>query len=74
MASAQLETAFWFFGDNASLQFTPDPMAGPIGSLNTFEGSSTISDACGNLLFYSDGVTVWDTNGVPLPNGNGLVR
>ncbi|MCF6295552.1 MAG: T9SS type B sorting domain-containing protein, partial [Flavobacteriaceae bacterium] len=33
---------------------------------------STISDANGNLLFYSDGTTVWNRNHQVMPNGNGL--
>ncbi|MGJ8685120.1 MAG: gliding motility-associated C-terminal domain-containing protein [Nonlabens sp.] len=73
MAMAQGEAAWWFFGENASLDFnTAAPVTGPVGSLSTIEGCSTISDSCGNLLFYSDGSTVWDNAGNPMPNGTGL--
>ena len=70
---SQGEASWWFFGQNASLDFNSGaPLPGPTGSLNTFEGCSTISDECGNLLMYSDGTTVWDRNGNAMPNGTGL--
>lgn len=38
-----------------------------------FEGSASIADpATGNLLFYTDGITVWNQNHVIMPNGTGL--
>ncbi|TPG35403.1 PKD domain-containing protein [Flavobacterium pectinovorum] len=40
--------------------------------MSTFEGCSTISDSTGKLLFYTDGITVWDKNHQIMPNGNGL--
>ncbi|MEE2802706.1 MAG: hypothetical protein VX550_11040 [Bacteroidota bacterium] len=70
---SQGEASWWFFGQNASLDFNSGaPLPGPTGSLNTFEGCSTISDECGTLLMYSDGTTVWDRNGNAMPNGTGL--
>ena len=36
------------------------------------EGSCTISDKDGNLLFYTDGFDVWDRNHNVMPNGAGL--
>ncbi|WOI23665.1 T9SS type B sorting domain-containing protein [Nonlabens ulvanivorans] len=73
LSNAQGEASWWFFGENASLDFsTGVPLPGPNGSLFTTEGCSTISDECGNLLFYSDGSQVWDRNGTQMPNGFGL--
>lgn len=70
---AQLEAAWWFFGTNASVDFNSGaPVAAPAGSLDTDEGCSAISDSCGNLQMYSDGETIWDANGVPMPNGQNL--
>jgi hypothetical protein len=37
-----------------------------------FEGSASISDASGNLLFYTDGITVWNKNNSVMVNGTGL--
>ncbi len=70
---AQNQANWWFFGQNASVEFT---LSGPIpgsGELSTEEGCSAISDACGNLLFYSDGDNVWNRNGVVMSNGSGLL-
>lgn len=40
-------------------------------SIYTHEGCFAISDVDGNLLFYSNGITIWDKNGNPMPNANG---
>ncbi len=71
----QGEANNWYFGENAGMQF--DQTTGNVsvvsgGQLNTREGCSTISDANGNLLFYSDGITVWNRNHQVMPNGTGL--
>jgi hypothetical protein len=39
----------------------------------TTEGSSSISDRDGNLLFFSDGLSCWDRNKQVMPNGTGLL-
>ncbi|PXV63366.1 hypothetical protein CLV62_11483 [Dysgonomonas alginatilytica] len=36
-------------------------------SINTVEGCFSLSDNDGKLLFYSDGITIWDTNGKAMP-------
>lgn len=36
------------------------------------ECTSSISDRDGNLLLYTDGLTVWNRNHQPMPNGGGL--
>jgi gliding motility-associated-like protein len=62
-AYGQKEANFWYFGENAGLDFSsgsPVPLAD--GKLNTKEGCSTISDKDGKLLFYSDGTTVYDSS------------
>ena len=41
-------------------------------SISTAEGCFSLSDASGKVVCYSDGITVWDTNGNPMPNGTGL--
>jgi hypothetical protein len=43
------------------------------GELNTLEGSASISDTNGQLLFYTDGATVWNRNHDTLQNGFGLL-
>ncbi len=73
IAFSQNETNIWYFGLNAGLDFnsgTPIPLLD--GQLNTTEGCATISDTNGNLLFYTDGITVWNRNHNVMFNGTGL--
>ena len=71
---AQKEANYWYFGNNAGLHFLDDGTVVPLsdGNMTTNEGCSSISDAQGNLLFYTDGRTVWDKNHVIMPNGDYL--
>lgn len=71
---AQGEANFWYFGENAGLNFNDcTPQAITDGELNTIEGCSTFSDPDGNLLFYSDGSTVWNRNHQVMPNGQNML-
>ncbi|MFP9114102.1 T9SS type B sorting domain-containing protein [Flavobacterium sp. RHBU_3] len=69
---AQKEANNWFFGWNAGVHFNDDGTVSALagGQMSTNEGCSSMSDADGNLLFYTDGRTVWDRNHVIMPNGN----
>ena len=70
---AQKQANIWYFGRNAGLDFrSGNPVAIVDGSLNTIEGSASISDEEGNLLFYTDGVSVWNRLHQIMPNGNNL--
>ena len=71
--NAQREASNWFFGNNAGIRFNADNSITPTtGALSTDEGCSSISDSNGQLLFYTDGITVFDRNNNPMPNGFGL--
>jgi hypothetical protein len=48
------------------------PVALSDGQLNTLEGCATIADNNGDLLFYTDGYTVYNKNHTIMPNGTGL--
>ena len=61
----------WVFGARAGISF-PGPIATGPHSMITQEGVASIGDASG-LLFYTDGVTVWNKLGNPMPNGFGLL-
>ena len=64
----------WYFGVQAGITFNSgSPTALTNGQLITFEGVATMSDQSGNLLFYTNGVTVWNRNHVVMTNGNGLL-
>lgn len=69
------ETNWWFFGYNGGMQFTTGvPLPAPGGLTSTSEGSSSVSDpVTGNLLFYSDGMNVYNASHVLMPNGFGLM-
>ncbi|RWW91647.1 PKD domain-containing protein, partial [Flavobacterium cerinum] len=70
---AQMQTAHWYFGANAGVDFSSGSSV-PVtnGALVTAEGSTAISDEFGNLLFYTDGSTVYTKNHTIMPNGLGL--
>ncbi len=69
---SQKEANIWYFGANAGLDFnTTPPTALTDGQINTLEGCSSFSDADGNLLFYSDGITVYDKNHQVMNYSNG---
>ena len=66
-------TTNWYFGSNAGITFNSGtPIALTNGALLTAEGVATISDNLGNLLFYTDGVTVYNRNHLVMTNGTGL--
>lgn len=74
-SNAQNEASNWYFGENAGLSFnleTNSITTNTNGQLNTREGCSSISDDTGNLLFYTDGITIWNRNHVTMSNGSGL--
>ncbi|MEO8147659.1 MAG: T9SS type A sorting domain-containing protein [Bacteroidia bacterium] len=72
-AFAQKQAWHWYFGVNAGVEFnTGSPVAVTNGAMNTYEGNATISDSSGNLLFYTNGVNVYDANHTQMPNGFGL--
>ena len=70
---AQREGNIWYFGEGAGLDFNSGaPVALTNGAMITAEGCSSIADSLGNLLFYTDGISVWNSNHVVMNNGNGL--
>ena len=70
----QKESANWYFGEFAGLNFNTDnPIPLLSGKLSSSEGCASISDSNGNLLFYTDGVTIWDRRHEVMPNGFGLL-
>lgn len=70
---SQGEANIWYFGEKAGLDFNSgNPVSLSNSKLTTREGCSSFSDANGNLLFYSDGTTIWNKNHIPMPNGKNL--
>lgn len=51
----------WHFGDFAGIDFNGlAPVAITGGQMSTNEGCASICDNSGNLLFYTDGVRIWN--------------
>lgn len=58
----------WYFGNSVALNFSPAPTPVTGGQTAQLEGSASISDNNGNLLFYTDGRYVWDRTHNFMPN------
>jgi hypothetical protein len=66
-------TNHWFFGLGAGLDFSSgQAVADTSGAMYTGEGCSVMSDTAGNLLFYTNGIAVWNKNHQIMPNGDSL--
>jgi gliding motility-associated-like protein len=67
----------WYFYSKAGLSFnTSTPTALMDGEMfgdSWSEGSSTISDSEGSLLFYTNGMTIWNKQHEVMENGEGLL-
>lgn len=73
LSFSQTETNFWYFGNNAGLNFNTGELAVlENGAMQTPAGCASVSDREGNLLFYSNGQTVWNKNHQILENGQNL--
>ncbi len=77
---AQKQANIWYFGDHAGVDFsTGNPVAlsnGQIAYLNGIshmEGTAVIADSTGHLLFYTEGMNVWNKNHQLMMNGTGLL-
>lgn len=65
----QNQGKIWYFGNNAGLDFNTNPPT-PLtnGMLVTMEGCASIADTSGQLMFYTDGISVWNKNHIKMPN------
>lgn len=71
---AQQEGSRWYFGSYAGLQFINDTVYNLSGSaMWDNDNSSTICDPAGNLLFYTNSVTVWNRNHQVMKYGDNLL-
>jgi hypothetical protein len=72
---AQHEADNWFFGRRVGLSFKngiPEPVYG--SPINQVEGTAVATDAkSGKLLFYTNGITVWNFRHEIMSNGEGLL-
>lgn len=71
---SQSQADNWLFGRGCGISFTNKaPISFTESALNTEEGCAVISNSSGSLLFYTDGITVWNKHHKPMPNGQNLV-
>lgn len=71
--SAQ-QSNIWYFGDGAGLNFNttpPQPLTN--SAMFMMEGCASICSGTGDILFYTDGMTVYNKMHVSMPNGTGLL-
>ena len=73
-ATAQQQNNHWIFGYGAKVRFTGGvPNGALFSSIQSNEACASVSDPhTGDLLFYTDGVKIWNTNNILMPNGSGL--
>lgn len=72
---SQSPAGIWYFGDKAGISFNTGttPVVLNDGQIDTNEGCATLCDENGGLLFYTDGVKIWNKNHAIMPNGTGLL-
>ncbi|NHM05677.1 T9SS type A sorting domain-containing protein [Flavobacterium sp. CYK-4] len=69
---AQNQNNHWQLGVS-DIDFTTNPpVVGTVSNSGQY-GNATISDVNGNLLFYTNGITVWNKNHAVMTNGGALV-
>jgi len=69
----QKEASTWYFGDRAGLSFNdgiPIPLLD--GQIESIEGCASIASSDGNLLFYTNGETVWNRFHQIMPGGENI--
>lgn len=74
LCQAQNQANYWYFGKRIGLNFNQSPPQ-PLfdGTLQSIEGSASISDANGNLLFYTNGLTIVNKEHLTMVNGNNIM-
>ena len=73
VAHSQHEADNWYFGDSAAISFARGaPVALTNSNMSIQEGVTSVSDQNGQLLFYCDGMSVWNRQHQVMPNGMDL--
>lgn len=70
VSQAQINN-IWTFGVNARLDFVNgvNPPNVSSSAISSYEGSASISDNLGNLLFFTDGITVYNNSNTVIQTG-----
>jgi len=70
---AQKQANIWYFGNRAGLDFNqvpPQPLSN--SNLNSVEGTASIADINGKLLFYTNGLAIMNRKHMLMKNGGAL--
>src|SRR4051812_45301770 len=70
---AQKQANIWYFGNRAGLDFNqipPQPLSN--SNLNSVEGTASIADNNGKLLFYTNGLAIMNRKHLLMKNGGAL--
>ena len=70
---AQKQANIWYFGNRVGLDFNqvpPQPLSN--SNLNSVEGTSSIADNNGKLLFYTNGLAIMNRKHLLMKNGGAL--
>ena len=72
-ASAQLQNAWWFVGQGSGLNFDGSGPSFQDSTVMGFDdGSTTVSDSLGNLLFYTNGCKLYNRFHQPMSGNHNL--
>src|SRR4051812_5300688 len=72
--SSQNRNNIWYFGYHAGINFNTNPPTA-ISNAPMYEqdeGVATICNNNGQILFYTNGIYVWNRNNTIMPNGSSL--
>ncbi len=73
--SIKNRTNFWHFNFNCAIDFNSgSPVSLNNSALYNYEGTTSISDSNGNLLFYTGGGNIYNKNNQVMVNGSGLTQ
>ncbi len=73
LLNAQREFCNWYFGDHYGLEFRDDTVIIlPDGGMHANDANNTVSNKYGDLLFYTNGMEVFNSQHDTMPNGMNL--
>jgi gliding motility-associated-like protein len=72
LAALAQQNNIWTFGHNAGLDFNNGTAVAITDSMITESACASVASRSGDLLFYTNGETIWDRNHAVMPNGTGL--
>lgn len=71
---SQKEFNQWHMGNRVSINFNSNPpIVNNNSNSNTAEGTASVADCEGNLLFYTNGITIWNKNNARMDNGENIL-